>query len=618
MSNPNVSLTSPGGGNLADRIESAGYDSIKADSFVDSVEVPSNKPEELGINQNISDKESGALGRFGQMAQDLKTEKVESAKEKAMNGTGIVGQQRDEKIKREAEEQTVRITPQTSTNNVYGSAKYITGEDRFAADIGNGKIQGFDRGLTSQGDQENSKFPSQDALKTASESAMKQVKENQLKERFGPATEDSKRRAEDLRRFRDQTELGKGESIGSSAPQDFPVEETVQSKQQVEQEKKEDKSFVAKGLEQSNQMMEAINKLLKENPNNPEVKQQVINMNNSIIAFIQGLSNTKTAEEVQIPQNSEAVSAQAVQQPVEQKEQAQKAEKKAEQDAKERKWQKAALIAGVVGGATTGLLGGAAVAGSAALITLGVGAGNNLLRFIGEKRQVKLTEKIASAATQAEKDKLQKRYDRWTKVLNATKYISKFVKGFGYGLLASTFVSKVFMGGEGLIDKFRPDVTPNVVAGKANIGQPNPQGPHLGQGNGISTGAGSTSATEVAKNFDTGLIQNGRINLPGSAWNGNMAGGPTGTLSGGETLYSNYAGGQFNMAAFQFNKDLAQAGLKVTDLTEKMGTGGVHRLLNGYLNAIREGSTNPDLLTVLKDTNLPGATDIIGKISNIS
>jgi hypothetical protein len=107
------------------------------------VEVPSNKPGELGINQNISDKGSGALGRFDQMAQDLKTEKVESAKEKAMNGTGIVGQQRDEKIKREAEEQTVRITPQTSTNNVYGSAKYITGEDRVAADMEMVNIQGL-------------------------------------------------------------------------------------------------------------------------------------------------------------------------------------------------------------------------------------------------------------------------------------------------------------------------------------------------------------------------------------------------------------------------------------------------------------------------------------------
>jgi hypothetical protein len=62
--------------------------------------------------------------------------------------------------------------------------------------------------------------------------------------------------------------LGKGESIGSSTPQDFSVERTVQSKQQVEHEKKEDKSFVAKGLEQSNQIMEEMNRILKENPNN--------------------------------------------------------------------------------------------------------------------------------------------------------------------------------------------------------------------------------------------------------------------------------------------------------------------------------------------------------------
>jgi hypothetical protein len=65
---------------------------------------------------------------------------------------------------------------------------------------------------------------------------------------------------------------------------------------------------------------------------------------------------------------------------------------------------------------------------------------------------------------------------------------------------------------------------------------------------------------------DLGLVVDGRIHLPGSAWDGNLANGPAGTLSGGEWNPSNYTGGVHEMAAYQLNKDLGAMGLDIINL----------------------------------------------------
>ena len=108
------------------------------------------------------------------------------------------------------------------------------------------------------------------------------------------------------------------------------------------------------------------------------------------------------------------------------------------------------------------------------------------------------------------------------------------------------------------------------------------------------------------------MITNGRVNLPGSAWNGNLAGNPV--EGANELISSSFTGGQTNMAAFHLNKDLAEVGLKLSDLTGKMGTEGVHKLLNGYFNAIRGGTANPALKTILQSSNITGASDILSML----
>jgi hypothetical protein len=69
------------------------------------------------------------------------------------------------------------------------------------------------------------------------------------------------------------------------------------------------------------------------------------------------------------------------------------------------------------------------------------------------------------------------------------------------------------------------------------------------------------------------------------------------------------------MAPVQLNKDLAEAGLRVTDLPDKMGTGGVHQLLNGYHENIQKGVMNPNLKDVLGSmTDVLVASDVLSMI----
>ena len=221
----------------------------------------------------------------------------------------------------------------------------------------------------------------------------------------------------------------------------------------------------------------------------------------------------------------------------------------------------------------------------------------------------------------AEMKAKQERNEKWADRLEyAASAVTAFGTGFSLGELAQGIfgAAQQALGGSKAVAEGSSSVgnsAQNVPSGGASSGTSS-----LGASSDAGIGNTASQATEAVSRAsispsETGLIQNGRVNLPGSSWDGNLAGGPTGTMPGGEYANINYPGGRYNMAPFQFNKDIADAGLRVTDLTDKMGTGGVHRLIFRYLENIQNGIMNPDLKTVLGSmTDTPGASDVLNMI----
>jgi hypothetical protein len=97
------------------------------------------------------------------------------------------------------------------------------------------------------------------------------------------------------------------------------------------------------------------------------------------------------------------------------------------------------------------------------------------------------------------------------------------------------------------------------------------------------------------------LVQDGRVNLEGSAWHSNLGGNPQGNLPGGATNHSNFAGGTHEMAPFLLENDLQELGVTRDNLINTLETGGVHQLLNEYHSRVYNGATDPDLVDILKN-----------------
>ncbi len=288
-----------------------------------------------------------------------------------------------------------------------------------------------------------------------------------------------------------------------------------------------------------------------------------------------------------------------------------------EEEARDRVTKKAKLIAGVIGGVagtTTAIVGGPAVAGVASLITTGLLVGSAGVRWVGGRRITKLTELRDAEPNPVKREQYSKRIKDWEKARIITRHATNALKGYAIGLAAGSLFTKVFMGGQGIIERKAAEALANKSATATQGVAQNDLGQAPGASptnNPYNTPVPNEVATGINPS-ETGLIQNGRVNLPGSAWNGNLAGSPGEGVS--DLLSSSFAGGQTNMAAFQLNSDLAQAGLKLSDVTGKMGTGGVHQLLNGYFNAIRSGVANPTLETILNSTNVQGASEVLSMI----
>jgi len=267
-------------------------------------------------------------------------------------------------------------------------------------------------------------------------------------------------------------------------------------------------------------------------------------------------------------------------------------------DVKERNFKTAALIAGVVVGGATGILAGTSVgipvAATAGVVALG---GKITDYFLG--RSITKIEKQRDdlSLDNATREKLQKREQNLRKIQNIIQHVTKFATGVALGAGISNFISTHFMGGHGLIwNPAEPSpLTPPPSPETPPTPPPSPE----------------TPPTPEVPYEGNSLIHDGRVDLPGSAWDGNMANGPAqDTLLGGAENYSNFAGGQSEMAAYQLGQDLEAQ--NITDqLLGQLSTPEKHRLLTSYWDAIRGGNPNPDLITTLKGMGTEGAKKLL-------
>lgn len=289
---------------------------------------------------------------------------------------------------------------------------------------------------------------------------------------------------------------------------------------------------------------------------------------------------------------------------------------------KQRDYKRIALVAGVITGTSAGLLVGGAAAASAIPVAVVAGIEAFAIEKIGTSRLKKLQEKISKEEDESKRIALEKRMRNWGKVIKFAGISRSFLTGASTGLILSSFISNQFMGGQGFLNKLN---TPNNV----QVTQPQEMGSTSTAGTQSSNINTTTSSQNIPEtkpletvtsttvdNSSGVIVQNGRVNLPDSAWNSNLGGAPTVDLPGGEGNFSSYPGGIENMAAYQAEKDLAAAGLTRDQVLGNLGTRGVHSLLNSYQSQIASGTTNPELLDTLRnlsqyDNKFQGLVDII-------
>jgi len=276
------------------------------------------------------------------------------------------------------------------------------------------------------------------------------------------------------------------------------------------------------------------------------------------------------------------------------------AEEQAEKNRIERDRKKKLLIAGLIGGGaglTAAVLGGAAIA-TPVLVTLGIaGAVGTGIKMVGERKAYSLFQMENKATDLAEKAKLKEKREKWEKALKWTDRAIAFIGGASFGYMAGSLVSKVFFGGHGLLNSAP---TGSGYHPASPSGESNPKG---GEG-GTSIGH---QPIESGQPFDSGLVRDGRVVLPGDPSNGNLATGPVGNLPGGELNPNNFSGGQSDLGFWKLNNYLNANHIKVSDL--QAAGGDIHRM--GYALQVDPTQTLPDLL------NKFGGSSVLGQNVNL-
>ncbi len=280
-------------------------------------------------------------------------------------------------------------------------------------------------------------------------------------------------------------------------------------------------------------------------------------------------------------------------------------EMQARRENKEKWIKRAGFVAGIGVALATPAVGVAAIIA----VTLGGNViGRGLKKLEGRVRAKSSAMKYESRTGKslpelAEMDKKQKRSEWWANRLGeASALLIGGASGYGFGSIIQNVFGVGF--GAGAPTPPTPEVPPTgeITPPTGEIVPPN-------------TGGGELPPTgeiipPVEGAGESVLVQDGRIDLPGSAWDGNLASGPAqDTLLGGANNPSNFNGGLHEMAPFRLEEALVQNGITRAELTSQLDTAQIHQLLNRSLEATRSG--NPIDLAQMLDSVKPGVSDIL-------
>lgn len=291
-------------------------------------------------------------------------------------------------------------------------------------------------------------------------------------------------------------------------------------------------------------------------------------------------------------------------------------------------------IACIAGGLATGAVAGLThipyVASGAMLLGAASGLSTRLLSYLYNKD----SEKLKATTDENERKILAEKMRGKEKKMKILGYVGTFLGGVTVGNFATNFIASRIPSRPtgttanpevGNSTSTEPEVastdtstpTAETTSTPANTSVPTEQVSNVQTATSVPTETVNIPTTTPEVTGNGVLLSNGRVNLPGSAWNGNLAGNAVGNLQGGELNYSNYAGGWHEMAPKMLENDLISAGISRDTLLGNLSTADIHRLINGYLSDIQSGvrgATNPDLLTNLGKLGTQGAQNLINMI----
>ena len=294
-------------------------------------------------------------------------------------------------------------------------------------------------------------------------------------------------------------------------------------------------------------------------------------------------------------------------------------------DRKERNLSRKAVIAlGVASGVGFSLVGGAATFPMASIVAGVAGMTSATVEHFLSSNYSNNLLKLGSITDPVQRAKLEKTIQKQEKILKITRNVTQFLRGFTIGSFVGGLAAKIYQNSVAINElRNQPSSTEGVQKGQPSgqyqeqsLGQN--QGQQLGQQPPLESASGNlpTQNVELVNNVSEGvLVQNGKVNLPGSAWNGNLAGQATGVLPGGAENFSNYRGGWHEMAPRMLEQDLISSGVTRETLLNNLSTSEIHSLLNKYLADIQGGVSDPDLVQNLKKLGTEGAQKLINIVS---
>jgi|GEM_PF-3107323 len=311
------------------------------------------------------------------------------------------------------------------------------------------------------------------------------------------------------------------------------------------------------------------------------------------------LPKTQTQPEQQVKKEQEA--------PKGEKEE----KEKTVRDRKERNLSRKAVIGlGIASGVGFSLVGGAATFPMASLVA-GVGGMTSATveHFLSSKYSSNLL-KLGSLTDPEQRAKLEKTIQKQEKILKITKNVTQFLRGFTIGSFVGGLATKIYMNSVAINELRNQPLAQNQEQEQLVQNQEQEQLVQNQEQEQLVQNQGQEQyVTEGV------LVQNGKVNLPGSAWNQNLAGQAVGNLPGGVENFSNYRGGWHEMAPRMLEEDLISSGITRDTLFSNLSTSEVHKLINGYLTDIQSGVSNPDLVQNLKELGTNGAQKLIDMLS---